>query len=245
MAYMYSRRFMIFSQIYSQMIILILAVVNTYYPQYLSYTFLIFIGSMFVMMFTTFRTSLKHVIGSEAKEVREGRKLLEVKYDDVMSVARHDAKLNDELKPMMKTTLLSLANMFIIFAWYYIYFNILIHSFEGADLTMKFVGFLLGYEIPYIAVTVVSLFTRKSFKTMVQVVRDFIIYDRGVVGSGICIKFPLSSNYVVKVEPSRKFVEIAKVDKNSVIKYRFYSKNYDKIANIVDRYGKPKSESKD
>ncbi|MEM4556472.1 MAG: DUF2208 family protein [Sulfolobales archaeon] len=245
MVYAYSRKFMIFSQLYGQAIILILAVTNTYYPQYLSYTFLIFVVSMFVMMFTAFRTSLKHVVGSEAREIREGRKLLEVKYDEVMNVVKYDSKLNDELKPMMKTTLLSLANMFIIFAWYYIYFNIVIHSFEGADLTVKFVGFLLGYEIPYIAVTVVNLLTRKSVKTMIQVVRDFTIYDKGIVGSGISVKFPLSDNYVVRVEPARRFVEIAKVDKNSVIKYRFYSKNCDRIADLVNRYGKPKAAAKE
>ncbi len=244
MAYMYSKKFMVFSQLYGQAIILVLAVTNTYYPQYLSYTFLIFVVSMLIMMYTTFRTSLKHVVGSEAKEIREGRKILEVKQDDVMSVVRYDTKLNEELKPMMKSTLLSLLNMFVIFAWYYVYFNIIIHSFEGADLTVKFVGFLLGYEIPYVSVTVLNLLTRKSVKTMIQVVRDFTVYDRGIVGSGICVKFPLSSEYVVKVEPSRKFVEIAKVDKSFVIKYRLYSKNYDRIADIVGRYGKPKTESK-
>ncbi|MEM0453109.1 MAG: DUF2208 family protein [Sulfolobales archaeon] len=244
MSYMYSKKFMIFSQIYGQAIILILAIVNTYYPQYLSYTFLIFVVSMFLMMYVTFRTSLKHVVGSEAKEIKDGRKLLEIKYDDVMNVVRYDSKLNEELKPMMKTTLLSFVNMFIIFAWYYIYFNIIIHEFGGADLTMKFIGFLLGYEIPYVAVTIVNLFTRKSTKTMIQVIRDYVIYDRGIVGSGVSIRFPLSDNYIVKVEPSRKFVEIAKVDKSSIIKYRFYSKSYDRIADIVNKYGRPKGESK-
>ncbi|MCS7108389.1 MAG: DUF2208 family protein [Sulfolobales archaeon] len=244
MSYVYSKKFMVFSQIYGQAIIFILAITNTYYPQYLNYTFLIFIISMFIMMYVTFRTSLKHVVGSESREIRGGRKLLEVKYDDVMSVVKYDAKLNEELKPMMKTTLLSLINTFIILAWYYIYFNVVIHSFEGADLTIKFFGFLLGYEIPYVAVTVVNLFTRKSVRYMIQVIRDFTIYDRGIVGSGVSIKFPLASNYEVKVEAGRKFVEIAKIDKNSIIRYRFYSKSYDRIADIVNKYGKPKSETK-
>lgn len=244
MSYMYSKKFMVFSQIYGQAIIFILAITNTYYPQYLNYTFLIFIISMFIMMYVTFRTSLKHVVGSESREIRGGRKLLEVKYDDVMSVVKYDAKLNEELKPMMKTTLLSLVNTFIILVWYYIYFNVVIHSFEGADLTIKFFGFLLGYEIPYVAVTVVNLFTRKSVRNMIQVIRDFTIYDRGIVGSGVSIKFPLASNYEVKVEAGRKFVEIAKIDKNSIIRYRFYSKSYDRIADIVNKYGRPKSETK-
>lgn len=244
MSQMYSKKFMMFSQIYGQVIIFILAITNTYYPEYLNYTFLIFILSMFIVMYITFRTSLKHIVGSEAKEIREGRKLLEIKSEDVMNIVRYDTKLNEELKPMMKTSILSFANMFIILAWYYIYFNVVIRAFEGADLTMKFVGFLLGYEIPYVAVTIVNLLTRKSVRTMIQVIRNFTIYDRGILGSGVSIKFPLSSDYVVRVEPSRKFVEVAKVDKNSVIKYRFYSKNFDRIADIVNRYGKPKSEER-
>lgn len=244
MSYMYSKRFMVFSQVYGQLIIFILAIVNTYYPQYLTYTFVIFILSMFIMMYFTLRTSLKHVVGSEAKDIRSGRKILEVSPEDVMSVVQHDLRLNEELKPMVKSSLLSLANMVLLLLWYYLYFNVVIHYFEGGELIIKFIGFLLGYEIPYIAVTLLNIFMRRSSKVMIQVIRSYTIYDRGIVGAGIAVKFPIPKEFTVNVDPARKFVELVKNDKDVVIKYRLYSKNYDRIADLISRYGRPKSDVK-
>lgn len=238
MSYMYSSKFMIFNMLYGQAVILLLSIVNTYYPQYLTYTFIVFIIAMFITMMYTMRTSFKHVMGGEAKEVRGGRKLVEVKADEVMSIVKYDSKLNEELRPMMKTSLLSLVNMVVILAWYYVYFNMVIHYFEGGDLTYKFIGFLIGYEVPFIGLTLINFITRRSQKVMIQVVNSYTIYDKGIVGSGIVVKFPLSKEYSVSVDPLRKFVEITKADRNITIRYRFYSKNVDRISDIINRFGK-------
>jgi len=236
---------MILSQVYGQSIIIALSVINTYYPQYLSYTFIIFVISMLIVSYYTVRTSLRHVIGAEAKEIRGGRKLIDVKYDEVMNIVKYDGKLNEELKPMFKTAMLSFINMFVVFAWYFIYFRLAIPYFESvADPTYKFIGFLMGYEIPYVGVTLMNLLSRKSLRTSIQVVREYAIYDRGILGSGVAIKFPLTNEYVVKVDPGRKYVELVKVSKGAVTKYRFYSKNYERIAEVISRLGKPKSEVK-
>ncbi len=238
MSHMYSSKLMIFNMLYGQAVILLLSTVNTYYPQYLTYTFIVFIIAMIITMIYTMRTSFKHIMGGDAKEVRSGRKLVEVKADEVMNIAKYDSKLNEELRPMMKTSLLSLVNMVIMIAWYYIYFNTVIHYFEEGDLTYKFIGFLIGYEVPFVGLTLINLITRRSQKVMIQVINNYAVYDKGIVGSGVVVKFPLSKEYSVSVDPVRKFVEISRRDKNITIRYRFYSKNVDRIADIVSRFGK-------
>lgn len=240
MAIIYSRRYMIFNILYGQAIILTLAIVNTYYPEYLSYTFIVFVIAMLVTTAITIKSSLKHVAGGGAKEIKSGRRIIEVKSNEVMEIVKYDAKLNEELKPMLKTSVMSIVNLVIVLIWYSAYFNVVIHYFGAGDQLIKFIGFLLGYEVPFIGLTLVNMLMRRSQKVMIQVINSYTIYDKGIVGSGIAIKFPLSSEYSVAMDPKRKFVEISKVSEGITVKYRLYGKNYDKVVDAIMKFGKVK-----
>ncbi len=242
MSFQMSRKQWTLSILYGQGMIAVLTILNVFYPQYLSYWFVIFIGAMFVYMYFMMRTQLKHITSKEAKEIKAGRLLYRGKAEDIRDLQVKDRLLVQELKPMMKYTFLSFLILIATFAWYPLYFNYARNiSQSTADLLIKVGVYLLGYEFPYALVMTTNLISRRGMKEMVQVLNSYEIYDKGLLGMGLTIKFPAESlPYRVVADKSRKFVQFEHRRGGSVVKYRLYTKSVDRVVDILKRYGKIK-----
>ncbi len=236
-----SRKYLLMSMAYGQAIILTLTVVNVFFPQYYSYTFIIFIAGMAVFMGLTMKRQLKHVTSTEAKEIKEGKRLFKADPKEIRELQTKDPMLIEEMKPMMKASLMAFLPLIIVFAWYPYYFGRIstIVSNPETELWLRIVLYLAGYEIPYAIITVINFLNRRAIKNVVQVLSSYEVYDRGILGFGLVIKFPIPEEYEVRVSPGRKFVELVKKGK-PVVRYRMYAKGYSRLADIIKRYGNPK-----
>jgi len=242
MAYQFSSRQWIFSIAYGQSIIAILTIVNVFYPQYLNYTFIVFIIGMVVFTALMMKTQLKHITGKEAKEIKSGRRLFKSKSDEIKDLQLKDPKLVQELKPMLKTTMLSFLSLIVLLAWYPMYFGWargFVSTAENADVATKIAVFLAGYEIPYAIMMTINTFTRRRMKETVQVIMNYEVYDKGIIGTGLVINFPLDENYSIRISSARKFVEVIKSERGSAVRYRLYTRSYERLWDIIKRYGNP------
>jgi len=236
------RKYYALTVAYGQSMIALLVVLNVFYPQYLNYTFIIFIVAMVIFTAITMRTQLKHIVGKEAKEIKEGKRLFSTDSKEVMAIQSTDTEVINELKPMFKATMTSFLSLIVLFVWYPLYFGYArsAASAEGVDVLTKVLVFLAGYEIPYASFMIINRLTQRSLREVVQVVTKYGVYDRGIVGTGITIKFPLNDNYSIKVNSRRKFMDIIMSRGRAKVRYRFYTRNLTRLIDIVKRYGNPK-----
>ena len=247
MAYQMSKKQWAFSITYGQGMIALLTILNVFYPQYLGYTFIIFIIGMVAFTAVMMKSQLKHITSKEAKEIKEGRRLYKSDPSEIRELQARDAKLVAELKPMMKSAGLSFLSMIVVFAWYPLYFRYARDiASSTTDLLVRLGVFLAGYEIPYLLITLINLWSRRVVKDVVQIVNNYEVYNKGVLGMGLTIKFPLEENkggntYKVVYNPSRRFVEFVIQRGKTTIRYRLYSRSCDRLADIIKRYGKPKN----
>ncbi|RLG79083.1 MAG: hypothetical protein DRO10_01160 [Thermoprotei archaeon] len=242
MAYQMSRKQLIFSMVYGQSMIAMLTILNVFYPEYLGYTWIIFLVGMVVFMGITMKSQLKHITSKEAKTIKEGRLLYKSKLEEVRELQAQDKLLVEELKPMMKSAGLSFVGMIIMFVWYFLYFPFARDfATQAEDLYLRLGVFLLGYELPYVTITLLNLISRRSIKETVQVLNSYEIYDKGVLGMGLTVTFPIDpkSNYKVLVDPDRKFVEFIFRQGRMLVRYRLYTKSVKRVADLIKRYGKP------
>ncbi|MEM3470547.1 MAG: DUF2208 family protein, partial [Thermoproteota archaeon] len=76
MAYQDKKSFALY-QIYGQIMILTLAVLNTYYPEYLTYTFIVFVVISIIPTYLRMRTQMKGSHSGQLKEIKESKKIYE------------------------------------------------------------------------------------------------------------------------------------------------------------------------
>lgn len=237
MAYQDRRSFVLY-QLYGQIMVLTLAALNTYYPQYLSYTFLAFIAISFLISFPKLKSQLKGPALEQLKEIKGSRKIYEEEDSKVLRLISSDAQLAQEMKPLTRSLILSFLAIFFSLAWYYLYFN-----FAGSltsDVSIagpsKFIVFLIGYETPYALMVVVSISQTRAAKSFMQIPRSYILFESGLVGQGTFIKFP-ADNYEVELDLRRKFVELISKDEKKPMRVRLYSSKPDELFNLIKKYG--------
>jgi len=240
MAYYQSRRQLLISILYSQFLIFVLVVVNVFHPELYTYTFILFFIS--ALIFTTYMMRKSRSASKvPLSEIKSGRLLYKADFSEVSEIQRNDVELINELKPMLRLSMISLITLPLFFVWYYIYFpyvNALLG--EGVDLTYKAFMYLIGYEVPYVLINVVNQLSRRSVKEVVQVLNSYEVYDRGLVSSNIVLSFPLESGkYRVLFNNKRKYVDIIQKSGRTSLKYRLYSKNPERLFEVIKWYGKP------
>ena len=240
MSFQMSRKQWALSLTYGQAIILVLTILNVFYPQYLSYWFMIFIVLMFVYMYFMMRSQLRHITSKEAKEIKNGRLLYKAKSDEIRELQVKDKYLVKELKPMMKYSALNFIILIATFAWYPLYFGYAGKvSASSADVAFKILVYLLGYETPYAIVMATNLFSQRGMREVVQVLNSYEIYDKGLLGMGLTLRFPVQDlPYNVIVDYSRKFVQFERKRGKVTVKYRLYTKSIKRVVDLLKRYGK-------
>lgn len=233
MAYQDRRSFALY-QLYSQIMIIILAVLNTYYPQYLSFTFIVFIAISFAMSFLRLRSQTRGPSLEQLKEIRGSKKLYEEESAEVLRLMALDTQLTQEMKPLVISSFLSLFAIFITLAWYYLYFNFagsLVHDPSLTD-SFRFLIFLIGYEVPYAIMFVISFRQNKTSKSFAQIPRSYALFESGLVGQGIVIKSPMNS-YDIKLDSKRRFVELVGKDEKKPVRIRLYSSKPDELFELI------------
>ncbi len=240
MAYYQSKRQIIVTTMYSQVLIFSLSVVNVFYPQYYQQIFLVFF--LAAIMFTAWSVR-KTRVGAKVspEEVRAGRLLFKASRNDTSELQRVDTELMAELKPMLKVSALNLVVLPIFLIWYWVYFPYVntLSIVEASE--YRFLAYLAGYEVPFVIIHAMNLATRKLVRTFVQVISEYEIYDKGILGVGVSLKFPLSDEqYKVELNPKRMFVDLIHASSGrAAVKFRLYSKNPERVYEILKRYGLP------
>jgi uncharacterized membrane protein len=240
MAYQTKKSF-IFSQVYSQVMIIALAVLNTFFPEYLSYTFFLFVAMSMVLSFFAVRSQLKGVGSEHKKEIQESKKLIEVNTAEISKLMRVDDGLNKELAPQAMSSLMSLGAMVFVIIWYYFFFPYVNVLTQGGQVTeiLRFLAFLGGYEVPAVLMSLLAHKTREDAKKTVQILRSgYSIFEQGIVAPGVAIKFPTESYQMIS-EPKRNFVDLKKQDKESPQHLRFYNAKQSELLAAFKKHAFP------
>lgn len=237
MAYQDKKSFVLY-QVYGQIMILILAVLNTYYPQYLTYTFIAFLVISMILTFSRMRSQLKGSSSEQLKEIRESKKIYEEESTEVSRLIALDAQLPQEMKPLAVSSLLSIFAIVIILIWYQVYFSFASSLTNNPSLTnpSRFLIFLAGYELPYIIMAVISFRQNKASKSFVQIPRNYALFERGLVGQGVVIRSPMD-NYEIRLDSKRRFVEIVSKDEKKPARIRLYSSKPDELFSLIKKRG--------
>lgn len=237
MAYYQSRKQLVFSLIYSQVIALSLAVINVFYPQYYQYTFVVFF--IVAILFTSWSVRKSRVGGGVSPgEIKAGRLLFKASRNDVLELQSKDTQLVSELKPMLKVSLLNLVIFPVFLAWYWWYFDF-IRALAIEVVEYRFLAYLVGYEVPLGLVQIINLVGRRAVKSFVQVIAEYEVYDKGIVGAGITLKFPLRTDqYGIEYNTKRMYVDLIQTPSSgrTIIKLRLYTKNPERLHEILRRY---------
>ncbi|MBO3754755.1 MAG: DUF2208 family protein [Candidatus Brockarchaeota archaeon] len=236
MAYQDTKSLVLY-QVYGQMMILILAALNTYYPEYLTYTFVAFILISLILTFSRMRSQLKGPSFEQLKEIRGSKKIYEEGTVDVSRLMASDAQLTQEMKPLAVSSFLGLFAIIIILVWYQMYFNFAGSLTSDPSLSgpLRFLVFLAGYEVPYIMMAFISFRQNKASKSFAQIPRNYTLFERGLVGQGVVIRSPMD-NYEVKLDSKRKFVELISKDEKKPMRVRLYSSKPDELFRLINTH---------
>ncbi len=233
MAYQDRKSFALY-QLYGQIMILTLAVLNTYYPEYLTYTFIAFVAISLIPTYLRMRTQMKGSYSGQLKEIKESKKIYEEGGIEVSRLMASDAQLTQEMKPLAVLSILSIfVFIFILLVWYPMYFNFASSLTSDSSLnSSRFLIFLIGYEVPYAIMTLISFRQNKVSKNFAQIPRSYTIFEKGLAAQGVVISFPMD-NYELKLDSKRKFVEIVSKDEKRPQRIRLYSSQPGELFRLI------------
>lgn len=228
----------------TQIFIILLAVANVLYPQYLTHTILLFAVFLIAVTLTSYTSirrrarRLPKLIELAFDDVRRGRKLIEVRPEEVIKLVSKDYELRQEMRGVVRRSTINSLSIFIAFTWYFIYFRLILPNFAVDELLIKFMLYITGYEVPYVAMILMNRINESIFKTLTYVLQGYEIYDKGIVSQkqGIVIRFPLDSGYSIKIYPKRRCVELTKHSEEYVLRYLLYCKDFTKVGDILNSF---------
>ncbi len=225
-------------------LLIILALTNVYYPQYMFLTLVAFMVFITIIVYTSYRASRKppKLFEIVAEEVRHGNILLEVDSDEVNKLLEKDFTLMDEIRRQGYKTLIESFSIVLVVVWYFAFFYFILPTFKGAEDLVRFFVYLVGYLVPYGGYIALDVVPKRVGRTATYVLRGYQIYETGIVSGSqfIAIKFPLSKEYVVREYDKRKCVELRRKYKGYNIRFLLYAKNISKLVEIISNYGQAK-----
>ncbi len=217
----------------SQVFAIVFSLVATFAPQYF---WLLVIAFMLIIPFTMGYSMLKSRITGKYQEIVSSRKLVEVK--DALEIAMRDSKLQGELAKQFKGMFYSFASLPAIIAVSILYNNYVRQPyFSGEDIVLRFIGALIMYELFILTGRVIQHFTARKTGYTLMIPNQYIVTTKGIVGKGVTIPFPLK-DYKVEVNYKRKFIQLIP-KKSQGIKsiIRLYTRDVERLLNIIENYG--------
>jgi len=217
-----------------------LASILTFAPElYGIVTTIYFVGFIAIFIFMSARSALKSATGKEAKEIKASPMIVSSDRNEVQELMFKDKKLTQELKAQFSVMLLSFIIPFIVIGMFFAYSTFVRPLFQEADTPIKFLGFLIMYEIPISFSQFMNYYViRPRMRGFINIARDFKVYQKGIWTPTTVLKFPLK-NYRVRYSGVRRFIELIPLSKKGTAQMtmRFYTKNYDKFLEALKRYG--------
>lgn len=235
MAYQ-SKRSLILNQLYSQAMVIMLAAINTYYPEYLNYTFIVFIILFYIIMLLRTRPRFYGISSTQLKEIRESKKVHEGEASEVMKVISLDAQLIQEMKKTLSRSSIIIPIIIFTMVWYYLYSNFANSLTQDPSFTgiQKFVIFLVGYEVPIVLMAVVNLKQNKLLGIFPQIPKYYTLFEKGLIGQNVFMKFPLRE-YDIRLDSKRGFVELVDNAKGGM-RIRLYSSKPKELFELIKNY---------
>ncbi len=210
----------------SQIAIVLLSLVSTFFPQYFLLAIILYTIILFsVMSYTTTR---------KTKPRPEELKNPIFRENDSMKIAMYDKELSKELTKQMKTMMLGFITLplaFIVFPLYMAYLRPLVGDILSkyfSDEIARFLNFVIMYETVFaILSTVRSLVMKKASTLNIMLPKQYIVYRTGVLmNNRMFIRF--SGDLCYNYNPKRKFIELVNIN-NPNTKIRLYSENISKL----------------
>ncbi len=221
------------SLLMSQVFALIFSLVAAFAPQYF---WLLVIAFMLIIPFTMGFGALKARATGKYKEIVSARRLF--KEDNAMDLAMRDPRLSSELGQQMKMLLYSLVTLPLFIVVSIGYRNYVLPYFQNSgDILIRFLGFLIMYEIFVGIGRLVQVFMMRKSGFTLMIPQKYIVTEKGVIGKGVTLSFPLK-NYKIEADYRRKFVQLIPTKTSGRVKTitRFYTKDVERLKKILEKY---------
>jgi len=227
------------SIVLSQIFVLVYSLVAAFFPQYFFVVFLLFLATIFGI---SIYSSLKHKISGKATEILQGRKLYSEK--NAMNLLVKDPEGVRELSRQVKYSFLPLLLLPVYMFLFYLYGNFALPYFTQGeivivnDMVTRFIGYLIMYEMLMSIGYSVNTLIRRKTGGMFMVPASYEVTDKGIIGRGVVIPFPLDK-YNVTMDLKRKFVQLEPLEKRGMTKMiiRLYASDIEKLVKVIERYG--------
>ncbi len=211
----------------SQLAIVFMSVVTSFFPQYYLIAIILYMVVIFVIMsYTTTRKSrprpeeLKNPIFKELKAAK---------------IAMLDKELSKELMKQMKTsmaTFVTLPLVFILFPLYMNYLSPIVDSILSQyienEVFIRFISFLIMYEFIFGVLSLVRMLVSTRYKPInIMFPQQYIVYPTGIYADNrFFVRF--SNDQCFKYDPKRHYIEIVS-ERNPAFKIRLYSENISRL----------------
>jgi len=227
------------SIVLSQIFVLMYSLVAAFFPQYFFVVFLLFLATIFGI---SIYGSLKHKVSGKAAEILQGRKLYTEK--NAMNLLVKDPEGVRELSRQVKYSFLPLLLLPVYMFLFYLYGNFALPYFTQGkiiivnDTITRFIGYLIMYEMLMSIGYSVNTLIRRKTGGMLMVPANYEVTDKGIIGRGVVIPFPLDK-YNVTMDLKRRFVQLEPLEKKGMTKMiiRLYASDIEKLVKIIERYG--------
>ncbi len=221
---------------------------------------LVFLFIAISMVIQSFMTSSSlNEKSSYVSEVLSGKKLFHE--DNTRTIQSKDqliyVDLQEQARFSMYTTIGVLVGLAYFFALWkyvpelaaYLAFEFMGTSIDKLSLLyvrlLLFVAFFIYFEGYFIINQGIMMWSLSRIKKLpaLTVPSSYMVTDKGIVVKGIittkAIKFPLPSDVAVNMNKDRRFVEIVRDGKRTVTRLRLYTKNPEKLYDVLRRVAFP------
>ena len=193
--------------------------------------------------------------GSYVAEILSGKKLFHE--DNTRSIQTRDQLIYLDLQEQTKFSLYTTFGVLIGLAYFFALWRdvpylanyIAVEAFGSPlkDLSpimvrvSLFLSFLIYFEGYFVINQAIMTWALRRVRKLpaLNVPTSFVVTDKGVVIKGLVttkgIKFPLPPDVRLSLDKNRRFVELIREGKRTVTKLRFYTKNPEKLYDILKR----------
>lgn len=194
--------------------------------------------------------SSKNPLGQEKvkpEEVLKGRTLYEE--NNAREYQTKDTEILRDMQDQSRFTLYTSIGMLLAMVYFLLLWGYVSNLYQivstrlGEGKLSLFLAFLVYFEGLF-AINQVTYFwaLKKVGKvTVLQSPPSFTVTDKGILLKGLvsrtAVTFPLPDDVEVNLNEKRRFVELVKAQKRSIVRLRLYTKNPKKLAETIRRYG--------
>lgn len=239
---MSTRRALLRSLVYTEAMVLVYSVILTLFPQYYWIVILLIMFTFLgYSVFTGYRRIRASRSGRDAEYVMSGRVVVKANPARITDMINRDPGVMEDMKPQIKMMSLSLVNLPIVIAIYYLYLGYVIHYFSSGGALSLFIGYVVLFEILFFVPWLLNrILVSGSEVRVVQILRDYIVTTRGVLATGLVLKFPIEAQgYRISCNKKRRFIDIEASPQTQALSniktvpvYRLYMSEQDLLRTI-------------